>query len=210
MYGVFSRRPVGRPDCSLFMGVYPGHRASKEESLIKVDRYAARNAVDRFTAARKTVSYTLSMRKYDPGFVLDPTDEKGALLPEFVSYLVCYLNEPPPGHTPKAVFAYNQPRQRYEVWLLQAVRQDEEVFIYYGDKYMRDYPINDNACDTRRCHFIPAESVFRPDPRGAPAPLQVPGLDKRSERQLTRETGERIIREGGQANIQEVHPGRHC
>jgi hypothetical protein len=174
MRGVFARRSISTPECSLYMGAYPGYRRKKEESALKVAGYVAEHDVDHLTAVRKTIAYTLSLRDRDPGYVLDPTDEKGELLPEFIPYLVCYINEPPPGFTSKAAFVYNMPRQRYEVWLLQAVNQDEEVYLYYGKHYVRDYPVNPGASDDRYSHFIPTESVFRLDQRGIPAPLQVP------------------------------------
>jgi hypothetical protein len=175
MRGVFARRPIAVSECSLFMGSYPGHRRSREESALKVARYADRHSAEKLTAIQKTGTYTLSLRDHDPGHVLDPTDENGNLLPEFIPYLVSYINEPPPEFLPKAAFVYNQPRQRYEVWLLQAVEQDEEVYLYYGKHYIRDYPINPGASDERFAHFIPAESILKPDQRGIPATLQVPG-----------------------------------
>ena len=176
MRGVFARRTIAAPECSLYMGIYPGHRMRKEESALKVARYAVQHGMDQRTATRKVVTYTLSLREKDPGYVLDPTDEEGNLIPEFIPYLVCYINEPPPEWPAKAAFVYNQPRQRYEVWLLQAVEQDEEVYLYYGRHYLRNYPINSNACDGRFSHFSPLESVFNLDRRGIPAPLKVPGV----------------------------------
>jgi hypothetical protein len=177
MRGVFARQAIAVSECSLFMGTYPGLRMSKEENARKVAQYAAQHGVDHQTAVRHTVAYTLSLRDHDPGYVLDPTDEQGTLLPEFIPCLVCYINEPPPGCPSKAAFVYNQPRQRYEVWLLQAVQQDEEVYLYYGKHYVRDYPINTGANDGMFSHFIPADSIFKPDLRGMPATLQVPGMD---------------------------------
>jgi hypothetical protein len=174
MRGVFAKRSIAVSECSLFMGSYPGYRRSKEESALKVARYADRHSVEKLTAIQKTGAYTLSLRDHDPGYVLDPTDDNGELLPKFIPYLVCYINEPPPGFTAKAAFVYNQPYLRYEVWLLQTVEQDEEVHLYYGKYYIRDYPINPGIGDERFAHFIPNESVFHPDRRGIPAALQVP------------------------------------
>jgi hypothetical protein len=174
MRGVFARRVIPTPECSLYMGAYPGHRITKEASTRKVDRYANEHKVARPAAARQVVGYSLSLREHDPGHVLDPTDEEGNLLPEFIPYLVLYINEPPPGAPSKAAFVYNQPRGRYEVWLLKPVHQDEEIYLYYGRNYVRDYPINLDAANGKFSHFIPEGSIFRPDLRGIPAPLQVP------------------------------------
>jgi hypothetical protein len=173
MRGVFAERRIDVSECSMYVGLYPGYRKSKEEIANKVTRYAAHHFVDEQIAIRKTCAYNLSLERHDPGYRLDPTDEEGDLLPEFASFLVCYINEPPQEHLPKATFVYNQPRQRYEVWLLQAVERDEEVYLYYGKHYLRDYPLN-SACDGRFLHYIPGESVLAPDRRGIPAPLQVP------------------------------------
>jgi hypothetical protein len=172
MRGVFARRRIGIPECSLYVGIYPGYRKSKQEIADKFTSYAARHLVDKQTAIRKTCSYNLSLERVDPGYRLDPTDEEGALLPEFTSCVVCYINESPPESLPQAAFVYNQPRRRYEVWLLHAVEQDEEIFLYYGKYYFRDYPFN-SSCDGR-FHCIPVNSVLTPDRRGVPAPLQVP------------------------------------
>lgn len=177
MRGIFARRTIGAAECSLFMGTYPGLRMSKEENACKVARYAAQYGVDHQTAVRQTVAYTLSLRDHDPGYVLDPTDEEGTLLPEFVPYLVCYINEPPPEYPCKAAFVFNQPRNRYEIWLLKPVTQNEEVYLDYGKHYVRDYPINTGANDGMFSHFIPVDSIFKPDLRGIPAPLQVPEMD---------------------------------
>lgn len=179
MRGVFARRAIGIPECSLYMGSYPGRRMTKEENALKVTHYSVRHCVDNMTAVRKTVIYTLSLNRYDPGYVLDPTDEEGELCPEFIPYLVIYINEPPPGKPCKAAFVYNRPRQRYEVWLLQAVEKDEEVYVYYGLNYIRDYSIDPHVHDDQLSHYIPSESVLKPDLRGIPEPLHVSGPDSR-------------------------------
>jgi hypothetical protein len=175
MRGVFARRHIHPSECSLYMGIYPGYRRSKEEIASKVSRYAARYCMDVQTALRKTCAYNLSLEQLDPGYRLDPSDERGVILPEFRDCIVCYINEPPPGHLSKAAFVYNQPRQRQEVWLLQAVGPGEEVYLYYGKQFLRDYPIN-SACDGRFSHYIPPDSILIPDRRGVPDPLLVPEL----------------------------------
>ena len=176
MRGVFPIRSISALECSLYIGTYPGHRRSREENALKVSRYAVRHSVDEKTALQKIAAYSLSLKKIDPGYLLDPTDDEGNLRQEFIPYIVCYLNEPPPGHPAKSVFVYNRPRCRYEVWLLQSVEQDEEIFLYYGKNYLRDYPFN--ACNDSHqfSHYIPTESIFIPDQRGIPALLAMPDL----------------------------------
>jgi hypothetical protein len=180
MHAVFARRRIASTECSLFVGTYPGYRKSTEEIRNKFTSYADRHFVDDQTAIRRTCAYNLSLERVDPGFRLDPTDEEGALLPEFSSSIVSYINESPPGFLPQAAFVYNRPRRRYEVWLLHEVGQDEEVFLYYGKYYLRDYSFN-TTCDDHVFHVIPAYGTLVPDPRGVPAPLQVPGQGSRHQ-----------------------------
>ncbi len=176
MRGVFARRAIAASECSLYVGAYPGYRKKRENNTIKVASYSKQHKVDERTAIRKVVAYCFSLRNVDPGYVLDPTDEQGNLLPEFIPYIACYVNEPPPDSPTKTAYVYNRPRQRYEVWLLHAVAQDEEVFVYYGGQYLRDYPINPDGRDEHFCHFIPAESILKPDRRGIPPPLCLPDI----------------------------------
>ena len=142
------------------MGTYPGYRKKKEEIARKVANYVAHNSVDYLTGVRKTVAYALSLREHDPGYVLDPTDDDGDLYPEFENYLVGYINEPPPKFPSKAAFVFNLPRQRYEVWLLKAIEKDEEVYLFYGKNYFRDYPINCNSCENKMFPFHSIQQHF--------------------------------------------------
>lgn len=174
MRGVFARRPIMARECSLFMGVYPGFRVKKEDSLRKISRFSQKHNVEINIAARKMAAYTLSLKEKEPGYVLDPTDEEGLLAEEFIPYLAGYINEPPPQQPVKSAYVYNQPRARYEAWLVQPVAKDEEIFVSYGRHYLRDYPINPDSFSQQPAHYIPLGSEFIPDPRGSPEPIQVP------------------------------------
>jgi hypothetical protein len=174
MRGVFARRRIDLAESVVFIGIYPGRRKSQTEIEQKAARYSVRHAVDERMAARKTNAYLLSLERVEPGYDLDPTDEDGELLPEFASGIVCYINENPPGSVPKASFVYNLPRSRYEVWLQQGVEQDEEIFLYYGNRYFRDYPVDAEAGESRYYYLIPEGSAFTPDPRGIPPPMEIP------------------------------------
>jgi hypothetical protein len=180
MRGVFARRRIETVDSIVFIGIYPGRRKSQAAMEQKAARYAVRHAVDTRMAARRTNAYVLSLARFNPGYDLDPTDEDGELLPEFAPGIVCYLNENPPGGVPKASFVYNLPRCRYEVWLQEGVEQDEEIFLYYGNQYFRDYPVDAEAAESRYYYIIPEGSAFTPDPRGIPAPLQLPACEEES------------------------------
>jgi hypothetical protein len=174
MRGVFARRQIRDSECAVFIGVYPGIRRSEKEHAEKTARFAERHDVDLDAAKRRMAAYVLSLKRPDPGFVLDPTDAEGVLLPEFSTSLALLVNENPPGAVPKASFVWNSPRNRYEVWLRQAAAQDEEIHLYYGSQYFRDYPVDAEAANTRFYYLIPAESVFTDDPRGIPEPLILP------------------------------------
>jgi hypothetical protein len=174
MRGVFARRRIEDDGCALFIGYYPGHRRSTAEMDAKAAGYAARHTVDALSAGRATSAYVLSLNRPDPGFVLDPADAEGALLPDFAPGIVLYWNENPPGRVPQASFVWNLPLRRYEVWLQRSVEADEEIFLFYGKRYFRDYPVDAEAGTDKPYYRIPEGGVFKPDPRGIPAPLALP------------------------------------
>ncbi len=174
MRGVFARRAINEGECGLFIGVYPGLMKTKQESQRKVAQYAERHSMEKQAAAGRVNAYSLWHRYYDSEHVLDPTDEVGKLLPEFALYMALYINEPPPGCMPNAVFVHNRPRKRCEVWLIHAVGQDQEILHYYGKGYIRDYPINMQAVDGRHSFYIGEESSFEADRRATPKPLRLP------------------------------------
>jgi hypothetical protein len=174
MRGVFARRQIRDSECAVFIGVYPGNRRSEKEHAEKTARYAERHAIDLDQAKRKASAYVLSLKRPDPGYVLDPADEEGVLLPEFSTSLALLVNENPPGAVPKASFVWNAPRNRYEVWLRQAVAQDEEIYLFYGSQYFRDYPVDAELGKDRYYYNIPEGSMFTDDPRGIPEPVQLP------------------------------------
>jgi hypothetical protein len=174
MFGVFARRQIRDSECAVFLGVYPGKRRSEKEQDEKAARYAERHGVEWNAAKRRMAAYVLSLKRPDPGYVLDPTDEEGGLAPEYAAGIVLYVNENPPGAAPKASFVWNAPRSRYEVWLREAAAQDEEIYLYYGSRYFRDYPVDEELGKDEYYYNIPAESVFIEDPRGIPPALQLP------------------------------------
>jgi hypothetical protein len=162
MRGVFSRRSIAQPECALFVGVYPGRRIRLEEWRRKVKAYAARHAVTPEAAKWALNRLTFSLERVDPGYLLDPADADGGWLPEFSTHLAGLVNEPPPGRTAGAVFAYNRVRARFEVWLIHAVREGGEIHVSYGARYLRDYPVGEVAADSP-FHVIPADSELIPD-----------------------------------------------
>jgi hypothetical protein len=174
MRGVFARRRIRDAECAVFIGAYPGVRRSEKEHEEKAARFAARRGVEPDAAKRSMSPYVLSLKRPDPGYVLDPTDEDGAILPEFSGGIVLYLNENPPGAVPKATFVWNVPRRRYELWLQKAAAQDEEIYVYYGSQYFRDYPVDAELGKDRFYYLIQEGSIFTEDPRGIPPPLQLP------------------------------------
>lgn len=174
MRGVFARRAINEAECALFIGVYPGLMRTQEEARRKAAQYAERHFMERRAAAGKANTYSLWHRHYDSDHVLDPTDEEGNLLAEFTSYVACYVNEPPPGCFPNSAFVHNRPRHRCEIWLIAPIGQDQEVFIYYGGNYVRNYPISDQASGHRPSYYIPDDVGFELDRRAPPPVLQLP------------------------------------
>jgi len=165
MLGIVARRDLAR--CPLFVGVYPGIPLSKADAGRKLAEYADRHGVDR-AAAERAFRYNIAAERYGHGVELDPTDEEGQLLPEFLNHIALYVNEAPPQITPNASFIYNEPRERYEIWLLEPLREGQEILTCYGHNYARDYPFNMMACHNWEWAHIPQGSMFIFDKRGAP------------------------------------------
>ncbi|MBN2004988.1 MAG: hypothetical protein JXA21_16635 [Anaerolineae bacterium] len=165
MLGVVARQDLKR--CPLFLGVYPGLQMSKADSERKLAAYADRYGVDR-AAAELALRYNVAAERYGADVELDPTDDDGHLLPEFAGHIALYVNEVPPRATPTASFIYNEPRERYEIWLLEPLRAGEEVFTCYGNNYRRDYPFNITVCHNREWSHIGNGSTFISDRRGDP------------------------------------------
>jgi hypothetical protein len=171
MHGLFSTRGIEANECPLFIGVYPGYRRTIKELTAKSRRISDRAFQEKHPAVQCATPYAFWLGSYDPGYVLDPTDEDGELLPEFAPFIVSYAHEPPPKIHQTAAFVYDRPRQRYEVWLMNPVERDEEVFLYYGNHYLRDYPINLNSTENPFAYYIPEASIFKDDPRCVPPAL---------------------------------------
>ncbi len=170
MLGVVARHDLKR--CPLFVGVYPGVQMSEKKVSQKLADYADRYGVNRANA-RQAFRYNIAAENYGRGFELDPTDADGNLLPEFADYLALCVNEAPPQMTPTAACIYNEPRERYEVWLLEPLNEGEEVFTCYGINYVRDYPLNITACHNLEWSYIAKGSTFISDRRGAPSPWKL-------------------------------------
>lgn len=174
MRGVFARRAIRQAECSVFIGVYPGYARTRQEIRHKVGRYAERHALERQAAAGKVTADALCHRQYDAEHVLDPTDEEGHLLLEFAPYIAAYVNEPAPALLANPAIVHNRTRQRCEVWLLHAVGEGDEVYLYYGEQYIRDYPISAPACEDRLAYYLPEGSCLDLDRRAPPPVLRLP------------------------------------
>jgi hypothetical protein len=171
MRGVFAGRAVAQEECALFLGVYPGHRTAVEDWRRKVQAYAGRHSISLNAAKWALNRLTFSLERVDPGFLLDPADADGEWLPEFSQHLAGLVNEPPPDRAASAVFAHNRVRERFEVWLTKAVRKGEEIYISYGSRYRRDYPIGELSEDAP-LRVIPADSELITYPVEATTPRE--------------------------------------
>ena len=171
MLGVFAKRAIDMAECPVFVGVFAGYVRTEQEIEHKITRYMERHQVSRKTAIMRAACYNLTLVHYNVGCDLDPSDEEGALLPEFASCIANYVNEPPPDRAAKVTLVFNELRRRYELWLLDQVGQGEEIFTFYGFEYEREYPINMTACNEVQPRLIQQTSAFVLDERGAPAPV---------------------------------------
>lgn len=109
----------------------------------KLTTYAARHTLNESEAESKLSEYVMDLtecipdRDLDSTQLLDPTDEDGNLLQEYVGVpSVLYCNEPPPNVKPNAY--YHTTGQSVTVVLARAIRANEEVTVDYGELYNRD------------------------------------------------------------------------
>lgn len=109
----------------------------------KLTTYAARHTLNESEAESKLSEYVMDLtecipdRDLDSTQLLDPTDEDGKLLQEYVGVpSVLYCNEPPPNVKPNAY--YHTTGQSVTVVLARAIRANEEVTVDYGELYNRD------------------------------------------------------------------------
>jgi len=85
-------------------------------------------------------------------YYFDPTLCTNKLLPEFDHCVVHRLNEPSPGLQQNCRWV----RRKYqpsEIWTLRDIEPGEELLLYYGDGYQRNYEIN------RECVFLCEDEV---------------------------------------------------
>ena len=94
------------------------------------------------------VKHPLDLLLQDAGdLVLDPTDDRGDLMPEFEDRcLGLFANEPPPGTPVNAAFAFSPRRRAIEIWTLHPVARGQEIFVFYGSGYERSYLISEELC----------------------------------------------------------------
>lgn len=82
-----------------------------------------------------------------PLYYVDPTLCTDLLLPEFDHCIVTKINEPPKGFSQNCYWVRKK-RKPPEIWSIRDIQFGEELFIYYGSGYQRDYEIDGN------CEFL--------------------------------------------------------
>jgi hypothetical protein len=85
--------------------------------------------------------------------VYDPTDEKGQISPPFISHTPLYINEPPPPFQNNCCWVFHKKDDfdqttNLEIWTFREIKKGNQLFIFYGNDYFREYPINrsEDAC----------------------------------------------------------------
>jgi hypothetical protein len=89
----------------------------------------------------------------NPNFLFDPTDENGTILQEYTHNIPLYINEPPPGYLNNCCWVFHSHSDfgqttTLEIWTFREIKKGEQLFIFYGNDYHREYSINrdQNAC----------------------------------------------------------------
>lgn len=114
---------------------YPGH-------LYTLHAHSQRLAAGRTNAKYAISFYKLtSNHNANVGYVLDPGDGQGRLLPEFAAAVGPYVNEPDVRTGPNLLWVWNLPKYRLEMWTARPVRRGEELTVCYGNGggYDRSY-----------------------------------------------------------------------
>lgn len=102
------------------------------------------------------------------GYVIDPGNARGGLLPRFAASVAPLVNEPTEGGAPNLLWAWNLPKYRLEYWTLRPVRAGEELTACYGTGggYVRSYA---TSCASRPGEVEPElHVVTRPGARPVP------------------------------------------
>lgn len=131
-WGVKARRDLA---AFTMVAVYPGERlTAKQYENKRVQGVSdGKFAVDFWKPDTNGIVRT--------GYVIDPGNSRGELLPRFSGAVAPLVNEPGPRASPNLVWVWNLPRYRLELWTLKPVRRGEELTVCYGTGggYVRDY-----------------------------------------------------------------------
>jgi len=144
------------------IGTYPGQRYTGAEygKRREAGLTDGKFAVDFWKPDARGVPRT--------GYVIDPGNAHGTLLPRFAAAVAPLVNEPGEGGAPNAVWVWNLPKNTLELWSLRAIGAGQEVTLCYGNGggYVRDYG---TSCASRPGEVEPELHVItRPGTRPVP------------------------------------------
>ena len=76
--------------------------------------------------------------------VIDPTDDEGKILELYRDNPTLYINEPPPGKSINCRFVEDDSIEHYWVYTCVSIKSGDQLYIFYGKEYEREYTINQN------------------------------------------------------------------
>jgi len=138
-------------------------------ALTRIGQYTG-NQTSRYSykeKAKKLAKFTdyCAEVPHNPNFVYDPTDNDGNLLESYKHNVCMYINEPPPHKLNNCAWVFTkkdnfEETTLLEIWTFREVKAGEQLYIFYGDDYSRDYAINrdKDACDSNYYNFSICEN----------------------------------------------------
>jgi len=142
--GLFAKRYL--PPLT-FIGQYYGTPISREKYKQKA------------TTLGRFVDYCAEVPN-NPNFLYDPTDEEGQIMQKFKNNVCIYINEPPPQKLNNCAWVFTtldsfEETTLLEIWTFREIQPEEELYIFYGEEYHRNYEINweKEACGSNYYNF---------------------------------------------------------
>uniref|UniRef100_A0A6C0CMS3 SET domain-containing protein n=1 Tax=viral metagenome TaxID=1070528 RepID=A0A6C0CMS3_9ZZZZ len=138
------------------VGVYPGNVLSMSSHNNKIKDYLEysnitsssliRNIYDEFGKYLFYLDIPMPHIDIKPPYYIDPTDSEGVLIPKYKFNPALLINEPSPGELPNLRWVINSKTGRVELRTTTFLEKGQELLIWYGDNYKRDYDINSEEC----------------------------------------------------------------
>ena len=143
-------------------------------------------------ARRPNIGYTY---EYDDGWVIDPADGKGNIMPRFINAVAPYINEPGRQEQSNMYWVYNIPRHRVEFWTSEKIKKGDELLLCYGTTYDRSY---ETSCNSKNNPQYALHFIYDDDSSESPLPLS-----NNNRRNAVQNFGLKLQNEGKEAALQQ-------